>query len=434
MANDQHEFRPIAVEIEESPVSPLGRWMFWLVLSLALIATLWLCLSEVDVVVTTHGKVVPEGQIKTIQPLETGVIRAIHVRPGDRVEAGQLLVEIEPDTTEPGLNAADEQRGLAQLELQRLNAQAGGGSFHPDAKTSSPEAIAQQHALYASTQAAHQAELSAKRDQLAQTQSQLQGAESEYQQAKQLLSMTQEQWSRQQSVAELLAKKDVEETKARLVTYQSQVQTALAKKREITQRMGQVRHEMAQVGSHYHQELYRSMTEKQSQLAELEAKVKESQFRVTQQQIRAPVAGIINQQQVFTVGGVVTPAETLMTLVPEGTPLELEVMAQSQDIGFIRKGMPVTIKLDTYDFQKYGTVDGLVMSVAQDSVKEDPQQAAIVFPVRIHPQAITLSKHSDKRLQTGMTVTAEINTGKRRMIEFFIYPVIKALDESFSIR
>ena len=136
---------------------------------------------------------------------------------------------------------------------------------------------------------------------------------------------------------------------------------------------------------------------------------------------------------IHTIGGVVTPAQELIALTPADTPVVIKATVLNRDIGFIRKGMPVSLKIDTYDFQKYGILHGTVKSISQNSIEDE--KLGPVYEIYVKPTEYTLTiEGKAQKLSTGMTLNAEIEIGERRIIEFFIYPLIKYLDEGISVR
>lgn len=151
------------------------------------------------------------------------------------------------------------------------------------------------------------------------------------------------------------------------------------------------------------------------------------------QTIKAPITGYVNKLEIHTIGGVVTPAQELMTIVPKDSKLVIKAKVMNQDIGFIEEGMDVSIKVDTYNFQKYGILKGVVTIVGVNSIEDE--RLGPVYEVYIKPEDKTLMvEGKEQSIKTGMSTTNEINIGKRRIIEFFIYPLIKYLDESIKVR
>ena len=151
------------------------------------------------------------------------------------------------------------------------------------------------------------------------------------------------------------------------------------------------------------------------------------------QTIKAPIDGYVNKVEIHTIGGVVTPAQELMTIVPKDCELMVKAKVMNQDIGFIEEGMDVSVKVDTFNFQKYGILKGVVTIVGVNSIEDE--RLGPVYEVYVKPQNTTLMvEGKEQSIKTGMSTTNEINIGKRRIIEFFIYPLIKYLDESIKVR
>ncbi len=164
-----------------------------------------------------------------------------------------------------------------------------------------------------------------------------------------------------------------------------------------------------------------------------EIRNKRIQIEKQKQIIKSPIDGYVNTILVHTIGGVVTPAEKIMTIVPKDASLMIKAKVLNQDVGFVEAGMPVSIKVDTYNFQKYGILDGEVTVVSPNSIEDE--QLGPVFEVYIEPKNTTLLvEGKEQTIKFGMTTTNEIKIGKRRIIEFFIYPLIKYMDESIKVR
>ncbi|MBE7704896.1 MAG: HlyD family efflux transporter periplasmic adaptor subunit [Cyanobacteria bacterium SIG29] len=160
---------------------------------------------------------------------------------------------------------------------------------------------------------------------------------------------------------------------------------------------------------------------------------KKEQLEKQIQTVKSPIDGYINNVKIHTVGGVVSPAEELMSVVPKDAKLTIKAKVMNQDVGFIDEGMDVSVKVDTFNFQKYGIIKGEVTVVGANSVEDE--RLGPVYDVYISPLNTTLLvEGKEQSIKTGMTTTNEINIGKRRIIEFFIYPLIKYLDESIKVR
>lgn len=160
---------------------------------------------------------------------------------------------------------------------------------------------------------------------------------------------------------------------------------------------------------------------------------RKEQLEKQTQIIKAPIDGYINNIQIHTIGGVVTPAQELMSVVPKDAKLKIKAKVLNQDIGFVEEGMKASVKVDTFNFQKYGIINGEVVTVSHNSIED--QQMGPVYEIYLVPLNTTLMvEGKEQTIKAGMTTTNEINIGKRRIIEFFIYPLIKYLDESIKVR
>ncbi len=164
-----------------------------------------------------------------------------------------------------------------------------------------------------------------------------------------------------------------------------------------------------------------------------ELRNKREQIEKRTQIVTAPLDGYINTVKIHTIGGVVGATEELMTIVPKDAPLQIKATVMNQDIGFVEENMPVSIKVDTFNFQKYGILNGTVTLVSPNSIMDE--RMGPVYEVYIRPENSTLMvEGTEQSIKVGMSTTNEIKIGKRRIIEFFIYPLIKYLDESIKVR
>jgi hemolysin D len=430
---DKHEFTPLLVEIEERPTSPLGRSLLWSLFAFLTISLLWLFLAKIDVVVSARGKVIPVGEIKTLQPVETGVIGSILVKEGQSVKKGEVLMEIDPSVTQSDLESKQKNLSLLELEIERLDAQINDRAFHPNSKCQDTAAIATQQMMYTSGKLAYDQQRQVLQEQIRQNNEATETAKADLSRLKQLLASAKDHEARLKEVLDIIAKKDYEDAKNQRVEYQEQL---TMKEHVIAQSQGklnELNQQLHLVTQEYRNKLLADLTQKSKEATSLRTEVETTQFRNAKQQIIAPVDGYIGKLLVHTVGGVVTPAEKLLTLIPKGVPLIIQATVLNQDIGFITKEMEAAIKIDTFDFQKYGLLHGTVKHIADDAIEDE--KLGPVYEITIDPKETTLRvEGKELTINPGMSVTAELKVGKRRVIEFFIYPMIKYLDEGLSVR
>jgi hemolysin D len=424
--DDAHAFKPMLVEIEEEPASPLGHLIFWLVLAVFGFFVVWSIFGQVDVVVSARGKVVPVGEIKTIQPLNGGVISQILVKPGDYVKKGQALVVIDPSTTAPSLQA--NQRTLAHVQQEEARLQA--TSVHHAFDT---KADATQRRLYAAAMQSLTRQVASKQQQLETLAAQIRAKQVEVKQNQDLLTFHQEKLNRLAAVSDIVTRDDIQKAENDVLTDQNKLKELAFGLEQLHFQQEQTREEMGYIQENFKSGALNDLSEKEKQVNQLEANIEEADFKNARQTLNSPVDGYVNEMAVHTVGGVVTSAQKLMTVVPVDTPLQVEATVENKDIGFIQLGMPVNLKIDTYDFQKYGTLPGKVTHIDRDS-KEDPRQGP-VYTIAVTPLKQELKVNGRwQRISSGLSLSAEVKTGKRRIIEFFLYPMIKHLDEGMSVR
>lgn len=413
--DDSHEFLPIIAEIEEEPVNPLGRTMFWTLVALILFTFLWLFLGKADVVVSARGKVIPDGEIKIIQPLETGVIKKILVKEGDFVKKGQTLIEINSSTTEPHLISLKSNLDYINLERRRLRAVSMGKSFG-EINTQSEET---QNSLYKESLLDLRSQLQAKRKEI-------QGIDEEINNYRRQLSINSAKEQRMNKVSDIIAKNDLDKVKSENTEYRSKI-------KELRHQRSKAQEEANYIQSNFRTQNLNELADRDKKATELDANIKEIEFRKNQQNIVSPVDGYVNTLLVHTTGGVVTPAEKLISVVPLNADLIVKATVMNKDIGFIKEGMPVLVKIDTFDFQKYGMIKGKVKKVSKDSIED--QKLGPIYDVYITPLNKTLMvEGKETPISTGMSLTAEIKVNKRRIIEFFIYPMIKYWNQAIQVR
>ena len=431
--DDSHEFKPLLAEIEDTPVNPLGRTIFWIIVLVIIFFGTWMIFGKVDVVVSARGKVIPVGEIKILQPLTTGSVSNILIKEGDFVKEGQVLMEIDPSGTQPELASMQEEAKQLELELLRLDSVFYQKPFQPETKRYGADLTAMQQKLYTSTMARLQKQTQAKREELEQTKAQLAAAEADYDRLRDLLNIAKDKLERLEPVRDLVSRDHIDQTESEFKNFSGNLASAEHKVKESHAAAKRVQSELSIIIETERDKNLQESAEKKSKLNYLQANIEKTTYINAKQQLVAPVDGFINKLLIHTIGGVVTPAEKLIALVPANSPLIISVLVENKDIGFIGRDMDASIKVDTFSFQKYGTINGRVSHIARDSIED--KELGLVYEVYVDPQETWLMVEGvSTPITTGMGVTAGIKVGKRRIIEFFIYPLIKYLDEGISVR
>lgn len=438
--HDEAAFLPAALSLQETPVHPAPRRIAWAVMALFLIALAWACIGEVDIVAVAQGRIVVSDRTKVVQPLERSVVRRVLVKDGDRVVAGQPLVELDPTIASADRASADEQVKSAQgdgVRAQALLLALGGGqpprlvvpADWPAQDVGTAKAqlaaewadIAAKLAKFDSEAARRQAEAGTSRELIAKIETTLPLAR---QREADLAKLAQDGFASAHAVQDRARERI--ELERDLATQRARLVEAQAASRES---------ESARAA--YVAEVRRALREREAQAGLKQQLASQDQAKAAQREkltvLAAPVSGTVQQLAVHTAGGVVTEAQALMVVVPDGTDVTAEVVLENKDIGFVHSGQHAEIKLETFPFTKYGTVGAVVSRVTADAVSDEKRGA--LFPAVLAMDAKAIDVDGKRvRLAPGMNVTAEIRTGRRRVIEFLWSPVQRAGKESLRER
>lgn len=440
------EFLPAALEVIETPPPPLPRVMMLSLVGLLGVAVAWAALSKVDVVSTAPGKLVPAGGGKIVQPLEAGTVTAINVRDGSVVHKGDVLVELEPTES-----LADQQRlgselAAAQLDVARLKSVALGQRF------SAPPGADPAAAMIAAREAqAEIADRDAKAEglsrQIDEHQAELAGAQAEAGRLQTLIPIARQRTQAFQSLADqgfgselqLLDAQERERDTEQSLTVQNQRIPQYQAQINATER------ERAQSLADAAKTDLSALADAQVKAATLADDLRKAREHVLDRTLTAPVDGVVQELAIHTVGGVVEPGQTLMKVAPSGAAVEVEAKLSNKDVGFVRVGMPAEIKVETFPFTRYGVVHAKVVTVSSDAITEAPAQTP-VQPSAPEKQEAPGELHYLVRLQLdrdtmnidgravhltpGMMVSAEILTGRRRVIEYVLSPLERRIDDA----
>lgn len=461
MTRTEREFQAAAIEILETPASPAGRTLGFLVVLFALIAIAWSIIGRIDVHATMQGKIIPAGQIKVIEPLITGTIEKIHVTPGGRVERGDVLIEFDP--TELVAEREKLENELRVLELTRLRlatalAAVVDGTPAGEVTLDSPPAVpadmvlVQQNVVRQSL-SAFQAEQASIAAELVQRARERDRVKSSVEARHELIALTTE---RADIFAELHKKGYGSKARALDAAQLLQDQTvALVEEEgrlaETAAAIAVLETRMLERREAYLDRATSELADTEARLAGARQELRKARQRERQSTLKAPVTGRVQQLAVHTVGDVVTTGQQVMVIVPEGMTLEVEAMLLNKDKGFVEPGQTARIKVETFPFTKYGTIAGEVLDVSNDAVSASPQAAQaqtqgqrpapqqatgpLVFPVRISLERESIRVDgADVPLTPGMSVAAEIKTDERRVIEFLLTPLLRFRDEALHER
>jgi hemolysin D len=459
---DKHElaFLPAALEIVETPPSPIGRAIALTIIALFCLALAWASLGEVDIIASAPGKIIPSGRTKVIQPFETGVVRAIHVRDGQSVKAGEVLIELDPTMNEAERNHLRSDLVSAQLDVARLRAALSGSAdpaaeFDPPA-TAPVSLIAVQRQFLLSQTSEFAAKLDALDRQRAQKEAERATIAAAIAKLDATIPILQERVNIRKGLSdkELVSKITYLETLHQLVDQQQDHKVQESRYREAEAALAAIIKTIAQAEAEYRRTLSSDLVEAERKVAGLSEDLVKAEQRTKFQALTAPVAGMVQQLAVHTIGGVVTPAQALLVVVPADSRLEIEAMVSNRDIGFVRPGQDAEIKVDTFNFTRYGLLHGKVVSVSQDAIVRDkpedktgdkvsgaerstsePKGQELIYAARISLDRTQMQIDDNLvNLSPGMAVTVEIKTGERSVLSYILSPILRYKHDSFRER
>jgi adhesin transport system membrane fusion protein len=386
----------------------------------------WAAFAQLDEVTRGEARVVPTTQVQIIQSVDGGVVKELLVREGQVVEAGQLMLRVDPTRFVSTLLESQASQQALQAKALRLEALTRGTPFNPppELRRDAPEVVAQEMRLYESTRAGISAQVFIARNQLSQRQQELNEVRARREQAERSLElMTREITATRPLVAtgavsevEVLRldrevaglRGDRDQSIAQIARVQSAIQEASRKIEEVQLSS---RNRMS---AELSETMGRLASQSQGELA--------LQDKVEQADIKSPVRGTVKRLLVNTVGAVVQPGKEVVEVVPLDDTLILEVQIRPKDIGFLRPGQSATVKFTAYDFSIYGGLEAEVSQIGADSVVDEKGNAFF----RVKVRTLKPSLGADLPIIPGMVAQVDILTGKKTVLSYLLKPVLRA--------
>lgn len=437
----QYEFLPAAEEIVETPAAPLGALVVWLVALLLVMALAWSYFGRIDIVAVANGKISTEGSTKIIQPAISGVVTNINVHEGQRVKKGETLLALDKTTAEKDVATANQSLNTARVERDILRRLAVGGNTDeiinnadlPDeVKAMLRQFASSQTALSAARQQAANGMISNYQQQLQLNQQAKNQLETNAQNLKNRKAEIEKRLPNANPVDKLRLQNELSNIDQRITSADSAVlgqnQQLLQSQSALTQAQNQSQTQNAETNSAFSDQIITA----EKRIIELENNLVKARQVLAQTNITAPVDGTVLSLTVKTIGGVVNAGQQLAQIVPEKVPLYVDAALDNQDVGFVKPGQRVVVKVATYPFQRYGYLEGTVENISPDAIQDDKK--GLIYKAKIKLNDDKSSKQNQLKLLPGMSVSAEITTGQRRIIEFFLDPLMTKADESLKVR
>ncbi|WP_076858866.1 HlyD family type I secretion periplasmic adaptor subunit [Bradyrhizobium mercantei] len=449
----EREFLPATIELIETPLSPTLRITASALCGLLAAALIWAGLARIDMVAVADGKVVPLGQVKVVQPLETAMIRGIHVDEGDHVTAGQLLVDLDPTEVRADLAALTYNRTQAELDAEVARALL---SRDPERPFRGPEGAAPAQVEQSRSQARreiekHRAMVAGLTAEMAQKDASLQSNDAQIERAKLILPLLEEK----NKTAKALYEKGngtrppVLDSEQQIVEKNADLKIAERNIDQIRAERSSIQAKLAESEAGYMADSTDRLTKALTKISQLDQDITKTRQKESYRRLVAPVDGTVQGLKIHTSGAVVTTADTLMTIVPDGAGIEVDCMVPNKDIGFVSEGQAVEVKLEAFPFSRYGLVPGRVRKLGRDAATASnaghgpaaaqnamsgiagAPPAELAYPARVTLlQDWILVDGRREPIRSGMRVSAEIKTGDRRVIEYLLSPVLQAVKEA----
>ena len=458
--SEELAFLPAALEIVETPPSPVGRSIGAAIILLFCVALVWAWWGTIDIVASATGKIMPGGRVKVIQPFETGLVRSIQVQDGQKVKAGDILVELDPTANEAERDHLRNDLLAEQLNIARLRAALAGSEdplagFVPPAGAD-PELVSTQRQLLLNQVTEHRAKIAALVRQQAQKEAELATTAATLHKLETIIPVIQSRVDIRKTLVEkeLGSKLGYFEVFQLLVEQQEEFNVQQSHLHETEAAIASTRETRAQAEAEYRHGISDDLAKAGQKANGLAQDLIKAEQRTRLQQLSAPVDGVVQQLAIHTIGGVVTPAQPLLVVVPSDNRLEIEAMVSNSDIGFVHPGQEAEIKIDTFNFTRYGLMHGQVLSVSQDAVIRDRQQdrpgerlpgspnessepkgQELNYSARISLDR-TAMQVDDRmvNLSPGMAVTVEIKTGSRSIVSYLLSPLLRYRQEALRER
>lgn len=433
-------FLPAALEVRDTPPSPLGRLILWVIMVFFVLAVLWAAVGEVDIVAVTQGKIIPSGHSKVIQPLETSVVKRILVENGQQVEQGQVLLELDNTSSHADVEQLRIESRVAGLDAARLNALLASltqSTVQAITTVADVDTIQQQlQQIRLEKQfGEYRARLASLNSEIEKQQAELLATKARVAQLKATLPLITERATALKKLVDkrLSSREQWLELEQARIEQARELDIQRHRQKMVVAAMESLKQQCQLLTAQTEAQYLAELTETRRKLSNLEQELRKAEQRQTLQYLKAPIKGRVQQLAIHTVGGVVTPAQELLVIVPDTETLEVEAWVQNKDIGFVEAGQVAAAKIEAFPFTKYGTIDAKVESLSQDAVTQE--NLGLVYMARVYLlKNYVQVENRQVMLTPGMAVTVEIKTGKRKLIEYFLSPLLRYRQESIRER
>lgn len=432
----QTRFLAQSVILEEGGSSGLIRGAMITICIVICLFVGWSMVTQVDEVAVTSGEVIPSGQLQSIQHLEGGIVREILIEDGQLVEAGQVMLRLDQTAATTELQKLEARRAGLEIRSERLRALGTGGV--PDwSKVGDryPGMLHDQQRIYEGSLETLFSRQETIRKQIEQRKSDLNALV----EREQTLTRTADFFAEELEVREklyqegLMSKISYLDAKRSLNTARGELADLLSERERSTEAIKESESRLAEIETEFREQALAELSESANELIQVEEALVDARFRVQRLEITSPVRGYVKGLRVHTVGGVIPPGEIITEVVPLDEELVVEAKIQPRDVGHVRIGQPVTVKVTTYDFARFGGISGELKDVSA-STYLDEQGAPYYKGIIELDRGYVGRNERENRVMPGMTVQADIKTGKKTLFEYLLKPVYSSVSTAFRER
>ncbi len=434
------EFQPDAIEIESRTPPRIARATLYLVCAVIAVAVTWASLSRVDEIVTAPGKLVTTGPSLVVQPLETSVIRDIHVAVGDLVDKGQVLATLDPTFSQSDVEQLRGRLSALTAEIARLQAELDGREYKANLEADTEEIV--QAELFSTRKAFVVASLRRMDEQIARDEANLKTSQDEEVLAASRVATMREVEAMRGESLDLKTGSRLNMLLARdgRLDVESHLSRLRGDEVELGHELEKARSERQAFLEDFRRETLDRLVEARTKRETAVDELQKAALRRRMAALTSPADAVVLDFAHKSVGSVIRDAETMFVLVARDAPLEAEVNVDGTDIGEMAVGQPVRIKFDAFPFQKYGTASGTVRIISQDAFTSEERderhgRVPLHYRVRVQLTDVRLRSAPERvRLLPGMSLRAETKVGQRTVMSYLLYPLLRGFDESIRER
>ena len=456
--SDELAFLPAALEIMETPASPAGRAIAGSVMAFIVLAIAWASLSHIDIVATAAGRIIPAGSSKIVQPLENGVVRSIDVTEGQSVRAGDELIQLDATDVDADVRRLDRDLFQDRLDIARLrtllNDDATAFRTLVPAKADDSRLIAEARGQLEAQAAEQAAKLASLDSQIDQKSSEVDESKATVEKDEAVVPILRDQRDIRKKVMDMEYGSRLQFLQAEQQYVEGERSLPIERKRfdEASEALTALQRQRGQIEADYRKQLLSDLAKARTLENEHDQERVKADQRLSLRTLRAPLDGTVQQLAIHTVGGVVTAAQQLMVIVPQNSDLEIEANLANKDVGFVQVGQEAEIKVEAFNFTTYGLLNGTVTNISHDAANAQGSAPGRSSPAPEPPQALSTddsgvtqpsylvriaikqngveTEQGLRKLDPGMGVTTEIKTGRRRVIDYLLSPLLKYRNEA----